>query len=202
MIGLHYRRLLVRQLFASDDTNELLNKAALRFFTTLKWDLLDTIVIAISRLTDPAISFKRFNNASLQQLIDSLDASAYSELIHSLNNIHTQIKAKSVRVENWRKKWTAHRDLEVVQSVSPKPAMSLVEVDKVLELIGKFLNEFEHVCQDRGVEPAEEFTRRASESERLRIYPPIPYENRHFLPDDGNTIIELVKKAISCSGQG
>lgn len=201
LTGIHYRVLLVRQLFTSQDTNDLLNKSAIRFFTTLKWDLLNTIAIAISRLTDPAKSFKKFKNTSLQQIINSLDTNAYSELIISLTDILVQVKAKSSRIENWRKKWAAHRDFDVVQGYAPMPATSLIEIDEVLFLIGKFVNEFERVCQDPKIEinlydnpiTAEEL----DEMERLKILPPNPYENRHFLPDDGNTIIELIKKANS-----
>jgi len=206
LIGIHYRVLLVRQLFTSQETNDLLNKAAIRFFTTLKWDLMNTIAIAISRLTDPAKSFNKFTNASLQQVINSLDASAYAGLIHSLTDILTQIKAKSSRIENWRKKWAAHRDFDVVQGHTPMPATSLTEIDEVLSLIGKFVNEFERVCQDPKTEinlyenpiTAEEL----DEMERLKIFPPNPYENRHFLPDDGNTVIELIKQANASRNPG
>jgi hypothetical protein len=198
LIGSHYRLLLVKQLFTSQDINDLLNKTAIRFFSTLKLDLLNTIVIAISRLTDPAKSFKNFKNSSLQQIIDSLDSSAYSELIGSLTNILGQIRAKSSRIENWRKKWVAHRDFEVVQSHTPMPATSLTEIDELLSLIGNFINEFERICQDPKIEinsydnpiTAEEL----DEIERLRIFPPHPYENMIF-QDDGNTIIELIRQA-------
>jgi hypothetical protein len=206
LTGIHYRVTLVRQLFASRDINDLLNKTAIRFFTTLKWDLMNTIAIAISRLTDPAKSFNKFENASLKQIIDSLDSGTYPELIHSLTDIFAQIKAKSSRIENWRKKWVAHRDFDVVQGHAPMPATSLSEIDEVLSLIGKFVNEFERVCQDPKIEinlndhplTAEEF----DEMERLKINQPLPYENRRFLPDDDNTIIELIKRANSSSNQG
>lgn len=198
LIRIHYRVLLIRQLFTSQDTNDLLNKTAIRFFNTLKWDLLNTIAIAISRLTDPAKSFKKFKNASLQQVIDSLDSSAHSDLIHSLTDILVQIKAKSPQIENWRKKWAAHRDFDVVQGYAPMPATSLTEIDDILSLIGKFVNEFEHVCQDPKIEinlhdtplTAEEL----DEMERLKILPPNAYENMIF-QDDGNTIIKIIKQA-------
>src|SRR5688572_15198772 len=121
LINIHYRHLLIKQLFTSEDTNTLLNKTAIRFFTTLKWDLFNTITIAISRLTDSAKTGK-YKNASLQQLIDSLDSNYDRTLINTLKDILTSVKAKSPRIENWRKKWAAHRDLEVVQGFAPMPA--------------------------------------------------------------------------------
>ena len=198
VIGLYYRRLLIKQLFTQKDINDLLNKTAPRFFTTFKWDLLDVIAIAISRLTDPAKSLKKFDNASLEQLIDSLDPNSYSKLIHSLLDIHAQIKTKSSRLENWRKKWAAHRDLGVVQGITSPPPMSMPEVDEVLALFGKFLNEFERVCQD--TEPINLYNNPLSSEEfdevaQLRIHR-INYENMMFT-DDGKTIVNLIKKASS-----
>jgi hypothetical protein len=198
LIGIHYRVLLVKQLFTLQETNALLNYTAVTFFTTLKWDLLNTITIATSRLTDPAKSFKKFQNASLEQIIKSLDSKTYPRLIQSLTNILGQIKTKSSRIENWRNKWEAHRDLDIVQGNILLPATSLKEIDEIISLIGDFLNEFESIFQDTKIEinlydnhlTAEEF----NEMERLKIFPPNPYENMIF-QDDGNTIIELIKKA-------
>jgi len=199
LIRLHYRRLLISQLFTSPDTNELLNNAAVRFFTTLKWDLLDTITVAISRLTDPPTT-RGFNNASMQQLIRNLDSGAFPDLVKSLNAIHAELKSEAVRIINWRNKWSGHRDFDVVEGRVPLPAISLVEVDKALGLIGKFLNEFEVVFQDIPKEinlyDNPELAKELDEMERLKIFPPIPYEDRIFLPDNGNTVIELVRKAL------
>lgn len=199
LIRLHYRRLLIRQLFTSPDTNELLNTAAIRFFTTLKWDILDTITIAISRLTDPPIT-RGFKNASMQQFIKNLDSSAYPDLVKSLNALHAELKSKAARIINWRNKWSGHRDFDVVEGRAPLPAMSLLEVDDALGLIGKFLNEFEIVFQDI---PSEinlfdhpELAKELDEIERLKIFSPMPYDNMQFLPDDGNTIVELIKKGL------
>lgn len=202
LTSIHYRLLLIKQLFTSEDTNSLLNKTAKRFFTTLKWDLFNTITIAISRLTDPAQSLGKHKNASLQQLMDNLDPNSDQTLKNTLNDIFVLVKAKSSRIENWRKKWAAHRDLDVVQGSTPMPTTSLQEIDEVFTLIGDFLNEFEKVHQDgkfevnlydnpNGMKELEEF-------DRLKIFPPNSYKN-FIYQDDGNTLIELIKKAKSVS---
>ena len=200
LIGVHYRLLLIRQLFTSEDTNNLLNKTALRFFTILKWDLFNTITIAISRLTDPPKSFNKYQNASLEQIINNLDSRAYSKLSQSLSKILLQIRSKSSRIGNWRKKWAGHRDFDVVQGSAPKPAISLPEINEVLVLIGKFLNEFEEVFQDPKIEinfyENPNAAKELEETERLKIFPPNRYEEMHFLGDDGDTIIEIIKKSI------
>jgi hypothetical protein len=200
LVNLHYRKLLINRLFTSQETNDLLNKAALRFFTTLKWDLFDTITIKISRMIDPAVSMKKFNNASLKQLISNIDSTTNLDLVNLLNDIHKQLEKETKRIVNWRNKWAGHRDFDVVQGLSPDPAISLPEIDKALSLIGKFLNEFEAVFQDNPVTYL--FNGEYSDveiEEKLvsQIHPPTPYEDRVFHPDDGDTIIELVKKALS-----
>jgi hypothetical protein len=201
VVGIHYRVRVLRQLFTSQETVDLLNKPAIRFFITLKWDLMDTIAITISRLTDPQKSRNKYLNASLPQLIDSIDAGARPQLVSSLKAIFTQIKAKSVRIENWRRKWAAHRDLEVIQGKTPKPAMSLPEIDEVLALIRKFMNEYENACQDPRVEinlyekTAFE-VKEIVENESLKIGSPTDYENMVF-QDDGNTILNIIKRANS-----
>lgn len=198
LIGILYRLLLIRQLFTSQDTNDLLNKTAIRFFNTLKWDLLNTISISISRLTDSAKSFNKYNNASLQQLIDSLDSISYPDLFRSLSNILAQIKTKSSRIEDWRKKWAAHRDLDVVHGSAPKPATSLNEIDEVVSLMRKFLNEFEDVFQDGEINlygKSDTEVKDIADNEQIRIKHEF-YENMIF-PDDGNTIVEIIKQAKS-----
>ena len=204
VIGIHYRNLLLHQLFTSRDTVNLLSNTAFRFFNTLMGDLLDTITISIGHLTDKARMFNKYDNASLEQLIASLDDSTQMDLICRLNNILAQIKDKSTRIENWRNKWAAHRDLDSLRGITPAPiALSLKEIDEIIQLCGKFLNEFENIFQDPPETEVNITYDSASEEsladqlqgrDRLRIYPPIHYENLVY-HDDGNTIINLIKRA-------
>src|SRR5689334_21331175 len=81
LIDIRYRLLLLNQMFVKEDTNNLLNQVAIRFFRTLKWDLFHTNILAISRLTDPSISSNKYENASLSQLIECLDKPSHVTLI-------------------------------------------------------------------------------------------------------------------------
>ncbi|MDP1715771.1 MAG: hypothetical protein Q8L41_13605 [Anaerolineales bacterium] len=200
LIGIHYRLRVLRQLFTSQETVDLLNKTAYRFFNTLRNDLLDTIVLMTNHLLDPAKT-KKYSNASLQQLIDALDSTAYPGLVANLEDIREKIKSKSSRIENCRMKWGAHRDFDVLLGQASMPKTSLIEIDEVLGLIGEFLNEFERICQnlreeinlyDKSVFEVKEI----AENERLKINPPIDYENMAF-QDDGRTILDLIIRASS-----
>jgi hypothetical protein len=167
----------------------------------LKLDLLDTIIMAINRLLDPAKTGNRHSNASLQQLIVSLDPTEHVNLIMDLNNILEKVKGKSPRIRQWRKKWAAHRDLEVVQGLAPMPATSLPEIDDVLKLIGRFLNEFETACHDPRedinlYEKTDKEVEEIVESEQQKISSPIHYENIIF-KDDGTTILDLITRVNS-----
>ena len=182
VIGLHYRVKILRQLFTSQEIVDLLNKTAFRFFTTLRYDLLDTIVLAINRLLDPAKTFNRYPNASLQQLIDQIDIPENAASVAKLRDTLCQIKCKSHRLENWRDKWAGHRDLDVLLGNAPLPAISLVEVDEVLVLLQSFMNEFEETFQD----PLEEVNlygktdadvKEIAKNLQLRIPSPTDYGN-------------------------
>jgi len=200
VIGIHSRLRVLRQLYTSQEIVDLLDKTAYLFFNTLRNDLIDTIVLMANRLLDPAKTFNKYPNVSFQKLIDNLDPAAYPKLITSLKDILDTIKTKSKRLKNWRDKWVGHRDYDVLLGSASKPVISLMDIDEVLLWMGKFLNEFEDVCQD--VPEINLYNNPLSADEineiiRLRIKKPTPYENRPFLPGDGDTIIELIKKANS-----
>jgi hypothetical protein len=210
VIGIHYRLVILRKFFASQDTVNVLNKTAPRFFATLKYDLIDTLVLSIQRLKDPPKSSKKYQNASLEQLINSLDQVIYSQLICELQVILGQIKKDSPRISNWRNKWVGHRDYNVVIGEAEKPAISLPEIENVLYGLQKFLNTFETACQDIDVEwhindgeSFDQFAERFSEGERLKINPPDDYVNAIFL--DGSTnLLRLIEQnqdnSINISG--
>ena len=200
VIGIQYRLTVIRQLFTSQEMVDLLEKTAFRFFNTLRNDLLDTIVLMINRLLDPANTFNKYPNVSLQQLIDSIDFAAYTELITTLKAIREEIKSTSARREHWRDKWVGHRDYGILLGQAPVPAISLAEFDKILLLIAKFLNEFESTFQDGeinlyGKSNAE--VKEIADNEQLRITREV-YENMIF-QDGGNTIVEIIKQAKSAN---
>jgi hypothetical protein len=204
VIGIDYRLRVFRKLFTAQETVDLLNREATRFFFTLRLDLLDTIVLAINRLLDPAKSLNIYDNASLQQLVDSPDRRNQKSLIAELKRTLAQVRAKSARLKNWRDKWVSHRDLEVLLGQAPKPVTSLVEFDEVLAELQAFMNKFESCFQDPAREhvfdgkgSSNEYALEVLEWERLKIEPPTDYANIYFIPDDTNIIIDLIKRANS-----
>jgi hypothetical protein len=197
VFGIHYRLRVLKQLFTSQEIVDLLNKTAPSFFKMLKIDLLDTVVLMISRLLDTTKTFNKYPNASLQQLIDGLDLTACPELIAELKGLLKGIKTKSERLKYWRDKWTGHRDFDVLLGLASTPKISLIEFDDTLSLIGKFLNEFEGRFYDKEINLIENLLsiEDINELSRLKVYQPSPYEDQRFPSDDGNSIINLINKS-------
>lgn len=210
LILLHYRLRLIKQLFIEQDIVDLLNKTSPVFFRTLRSDLLDTIVIGISRLLDPANTLGK-PNASLKQLTNSLDPNAHTELISSLRSILVDIESSSGRIKSWRNKFASHRDLRVVEGIDPEPAINILEINEVFELSGKFLNEFEIVCQDqteeintygKPLDEIQEMIEKEDSKEQTNIFPPANYEliviavtGSSKNPEDCTQIIDIINKA-------
>jgi hypothetical protein len=201
--GIHYRLTVFRQFFTSQEAVDLVNRTAYFFFLMLRIDLLDTMVQAINRLLDPPKSLNIHDNASLEQLVDSLDSRKYELLISQLRSMLVDLRARSQRLKYWRDKQVSHRDLDVVLGQAPKPVTSLVEITDVFVGLQAFMNRFEGECQDPPVEHVfsgtvspQEFAQNALEWERLKIDRPADYQNMVWA-DDGNTIIDLVRTAIS-----
>jgi hypothetical protein len=199
VINIHYRLVILRNFFTSQDTVNSLNKTAPRFFATIQNDILDMLIISINRLLDPSMSINKKSNASLEQLICNLNPKIYPQLIDDLKNILAQIKKDSVRISNWRNKWGSHKDYEVVTGIAPKPAVSFAEFDQVLSGFGKFLNKFEQACYDLNEEwhidpnkTDEQNAEYIKERERLYIFSPIDYVNNIFL-DDGTKLLRFIE---------
>jgi hypothetical protein len=195
LIGLKYRYYLLNQLYADQNTLDLLLKVSHRFFYTHKSDLLDLISIIIGRLCDPHESLhkgKKDLNASLAQLIYYVDPTYQG----NLNIIREKIIEKSTRIRNWRNKWSGHRDAEIVQKILPNPSMSLLEINEVITLIGNFLNDFEEVYSDKNVEYCNVDFQEVEEGERLRIHEPVSYTNVIY-SDDGMQLVSIIKEHFS-----
>jgi hypothetical protein len=195
LLGLQYRYFLLNQLYADQDTYDLLLKVSRKIFYTHKADLLDLITIIIGRLCDSRDS-QHYEHNDLNASLDQLIYYAGPTTQRKLNRIRVKIINKSKRIRNWRNKWSGHRDAEIVQKIIPYPSMSVPEINEVITLIGNFLNEFEEEYSDKKVEYCNVDVVAVEEGERLRIHEPVSYTNTIYL-DDGMQLVRIIKEHYS-----
>ena len=200
IIGIHYRFVILKKFYTTQDIVISLNNTAPMFFAMIRNDLLDYLTVSINRLLDPP-SIGKFRNASLKQLINCLDRSKYSQLVIDLKALFDQTKADSSRIEYWRKKWSGHRDFDVLTGAEPIPKISLPELDIVISDLYKFKNKFEGAFYDpnehRQMDPNKTDTQNAEDFEefdRLRIREPKEDENMNFL-DDGSSLLRIIRES-------
>lgn len=95
----------------------LLNKAAPQFFYIIEKSLWDTILVHITRLTDPPQSMNR-KNLSLQQLKGLIDVSELNDKLSQSIKITLE---KTQFYGDWRNRHIVHNDYELALYNSSKP---------------------------------------------------------------------------------
>lgn len=100
-------------------------------------------ILSICRITDPAKTFG-FENLSLLHLRQGLDSSQHSALPAKLDATLSTIEPRILPFRDWRNKKYAHGDIPTVLRLAPTPLPNLTkdEIDEVLRLLAKFLNDF------------------------------------------------------------
>lgn len=142
---LHGRWVVYRQLFAESQKRfDLLNASASSFFFLLQYVLLSDVQITLSKLTDPAKTGK-FENLSLKQVQERLEAHADAALAVRVRSILDQLHEKCEPFRLWRNKRLAHADLTTAMKSSPNPlpGISRSMIEAALELIRMYMNEIE-----------------------------------------------------------
>lgn len=195
---LYFRWQLFQRLFENDQaTLDVMNQSAPYFFVVLNRDLLDTIASAIGRLLDPTISFNN-NNASMQQLIDSLGG-LHPELTDKLIKHRANAEKAAEGIIKWRNKRSAHRDLGVILK-KHKLGFNIADVTNTIAEMDSFLIEFEKIFQDDRFSPApelsvEERTKQDEEFKKYAVLAPLSFRMYHFV-GDGDQLIKLLESAL------
>lgn len=95
------------KLYLSGDENlVILTRTSTAFFVIVKDCLFDSILIAIQRLCDPAITMRK-PNMSFEYLASELPDSIKAKYMDKLTSMRNRLKL----VEEWRNKHLAHNDL-------------------------------------------------------------------------------------------
>jgi hypothetical protein len=142
---IHYRWTLYLQIFGTNpDRINIANRTASNVFAELQWLLIDYMVLALSKLTDPA-SMRRIGNLSFAYLIDSIRSQGASELASELEGMLKELCGKCEEFRQIRNKRIAHNDLVVAldDGTSPLPGVSREQVEQVLESARAIANKVE-----------------------------------------------------------
>jgi len=124
---------------------ELENKTAGFFFVLLNDTLWDSVLLHICRLTDPPVVGRRSKKQTLTllRLAGEIPEPAVSKRVRSLVG---RAKTAATFARDWRDRRIAHRNLELVQSLSAPPLKpgSRSNVEGVLALFRDILSAMEH----------------------------------------------------------
>jgi hypothetical protein len=116
---------------------KLLNEAAPLFFRTVEDSLWESILVHITRLTDPPRSCGK-DNLSIQRLTNIVDDEIKEILIAKIE----EAKEKSNFCRDWRNRRIAHKDLGLVldSQAEPLESASCAKVKDALQSIASVLN--------------------------------------------------------------
>ena len=143
---IHYRWKLYRQMFGTNPYRiELINKTSSNVFIEFQWLVIDYIVMALSKLTDPART-RRDENLSFNYLIEKVRESGKEELANVLQGDLNELVNACTKFKKIRNKRVAHNDLVTAleEEGSPLPGVNRFEIEKALEHARNIMNEVEH----------------------------------------------------------
>ncbi len=142
---LHAYWKIVNQLFGTEEAVSVLNRAASFATRTIQDSLLDSVVLRITKLTDPAESQGgRVRNLSLEHLISILPSDAGEDLKSQLRARLENIQRITEDLRLRRNKQVAHRDR--AYAIEPEellPGVSVNSVEEALELIRAFMHQIQ-----------------------------------------------------------
>ena len=129
---------LVLSLFGTDENLKIINKTGTNVFLCFHNALLETVIIGLNRLTDPAKDRKGNLNLSLELLRNSINKSA-GPLQKELKELEGAINKEVLKLTPFRNKRLGHNDLEThlkdLHRVIPNSA-----INQALILIEQFVN--------------------------------------------------------------
>ena len=142
---LHSRWIIYRQLFGHSERRiELLNECASVFFYIIQEVLLGEVLVALSKLTDPARSMNH-DNLSLEQLQSRTEAEGKTQLTTILRNLLDRLHGKCQTFRLHRNKRLAHFDLTTAMQSTPNllPGISREMIEEALKLVREYMNTIE-----------------------------------------------------------
>jgi len=145
---LHAKWKIFNQLYGDNkDSIELLNEVSPNFFRIIQDTLVDSVIITLSRLTDPSttrIGENSRENLTFERLLESVDSVKYPTLISNLKKTLESLKISCKEIRIQRNRRIAHLDLKSIIIISEDdilPHVTKNMVEEVLKLCRVFMND-------------------------------------------------------------
>ncbi|MFA0924588.1 AbiU2 domain-containing protein [Xanthomonas fragariae] len=149
LIELHVLWQQYRQLFEDDTTVHLLNRTARLFFKIVQDELWDSVLLGISRMTDPTVTGKK-KNLTIQSLPPLIMDTVMRAEVQSLCN--KSLESAEFSREH-RNKRIAHQDHDYLSNrdLDPLNGISRARVEQMLEALRAVLNRIDLHFRDSTV---------------------------------------------------
>jgi hypothetical protein len=143
VLSLHGRWRNYRDLYGSSPERiGLLNRTAPGFFAILQGILLNDVQLTLSKLADPAMTFKR-PNLTLETLFEAIKGLPEPQLATTLTPLLANYRAECEKVKARRNKDIAHFDfatqIEPARRAEILPGPSRQEIDSALAALREFM---------------------------------------------------------------
>lgn len=151
VVETHFRWLTYRELFANSPARvDLLNECASHFFAIIQDILLTDVQLNLCKATEPARSGK-YENLSLEQLQERLDAHGEASLAQRCGQLLRQIQSLSHHIRDRRNKKLVHVDLAAALGTAPTPLPGVTHkaIDDTLHAVRTYMNAIESHYDDR-----------------------------------------------------
>lgn len=141
VIWLHAKWNIHRQLFGtSEERINLLNDFGPDLFQIVYDSLLHDVFLTLTRLTDPATTFKK-HNLSLERLTKMIEASGHNELLTILQKNQSEHDKQGEPFRQLRNQTIAHSDLGTALTFDrePYPFISREMIEEILKNIREYM---------------------------------------------------------------
>jgi hypothetical protein len=131
---------LFRQLFDSGEENiALLNKSGSFVFGLLQRLIFYDIVLSLARLTDPAKSFRRYENASIENLFLKASCRLTPDATMEVKSLREKLNSHTFEIRKYRDKALAHADLNHAARVEALPGIAYDDIEAAMLIVQKIV---------------------------------------------------------------
>jgi hypothetical protein len=142
-VWLHAAWKIYLGLFAGEGKLAPLNETAPAAFAVIEFALRDSMLLALGRLNDPAVSRvggEERKNYSLDRLIEDLKGSWTADELREATELRRELKQETEVLQRYRNRWRAHKDGATASGAETLPTPTYKDVKRALEAVSGFVN--------------------------------------------------------------